>query len=58
MTQNMTRIPTDQTDLAQLVSELDDLVVVSVGAPLSGRAKAASSCCCSSSCCCFSVNAN
>jgi len=56
MTQDITRIPSDQTDLAQLVSELDDLVVVSVGAPLSGRAKAASSCCCSSSCCCFSVN--
>jgi hypothetical protein len=56
MTQNTTRIPTDQTDLAQLVSELDDIVVVSVGAPLSGRAKAASSCCCSSSCCCFSVS--
>jgi hypothetical protein len=56
MTQNITRTPSDQTDLAQLVSELDDLVVVSVGAPLSGRAKAASSCCCSSSCCCFSVN--
>ena len=58
MTQNMTRIPTDQSDLAQLVSELDDLVVVSVGAELSGRAKAASSCCCIASCCCFSINAN
>jgi hypothetical protein len=56
MTHEITRIPSDQNDLAQLVSELDDLVVVSVGAPLSGRAKAASSCCCSSSCCCFSVN--
>jgi hypothetical protein len=58
MTQPITRTTTDQTDLAQLVSELDDMVVVTVGAPLSGRAKAASSCCCSSSCCCFSVNAN
>jgi hypothetical protein len=57
MIQNMTRIPTDQTNLAQLVSELDDLVVVSVGAPLSGRAKAASSCCSSSSCCCWTTSA-
>jgi hypothetical protein len=57
MTQNITRIPTDQNDLALLVSELDDLVVVSMGAPLSGRAKAASSCCCSSSCCCWTNNA-
>jgi hypothetical protein len=56
MTDNTIVTVSEQSDLAQLVSELDDLVVVSVGAPLSGRAKAASSCCCSSSCCCFRVN--
>ena len=58
MTEITTVTVSDQTDLAQLVSELDDLVVVSVGAPLSGRAKAASSCCCSSSCCCVHVNSD
>ena len=46
---------TEQNDLAQMVSELDDLVVISIGATQSGRAKAASSCCCIASCCCFTV---
>jgi hypothetical protein len=52
MSPNQADQPIEKHDLDQFIAELDDVVVVTIGAPLSGRAKAASSCCCSSSCCC------
>jgi hypothetical protein len=42
--------------LDQLTSDLDDIVVVSMGAPSTGAVKAASSCCCSACCCCVHIN--